>query len=153
MTEPEKPAGEARARPVLYYTLTDIELNSANMLAAFGDVLLKSTEGPPPSHDEVFGRALAFVGGQDPDAFGQRIQGHDLLLDKVPAFLACPRCAPQAALAAVMGPSACKFCGGKRWIQTVILPADRLHDEQDMRVRARRMPGSVLVDPHGRPLS
>lgn len=120
---------------VLFFTLTDIEHQQLAMLVGYGEQLVAALKGRPPLENELYGRALAFLGGLDPEKFGRDITDATLKLDVVPAFFPCPTCTGRR-VAIPGAPDICKDCGGRRMVPTILPPQDRLHTEAQMKVRA-----------------
>lgn len=102
---------------------------------------------------EIVGRALAFLGGLDPDALEKTIDGADLDLVVVPEVGPCPDCAARRVRLAVA--HACASCHGSGVAPTVIPPADRVRTREDFdKIRARMgiAPRSGLVGVDGAPI-
>ncbi len=139
-------------RRIMYFTLTDIEHAQIPMLVGYGLALVVWL-GASADRNVLFGRALAFLGGLEPEEFGKQLVDVDLKIDVVPGFVACPACKSHVALPGLRG-SACKGCGGRGSVPTVLRPQDRLHDEAAMLIRAEKAPTtSGLVDRNGKLLS
>jgi hypothetical protein len=99
---------------------------------------------------ELVVRALAFLGGLDPEALRDEIKGAELKLHVVPPSVPCP-CA-----SARVAAGTCSTCHGSRFVATVIPPEHRVHTEAEYRQRFEARTASsgpspfVLADASGR---
>ena len=146
-------------KPVLVFRMTDFEQGAIlpamrsfgeQLAVSLGDQLERHVPGFDRvtmimSREEIMGRALACIGGLDPEEFGARIAGSQLKIQVVASKVPCPACTDRRV---AMNAAKCRTCKGARQVAMLIPPDDRLVPEEDIK------PKLSLVGPNGKsPLS